>query len=68
MLKKIKILIKNIKQKMFYSRCYNNMEGIGIAVFGMCSGALKPNVREEICPKCSYFRNIGLTDLENKTE
>ena len=55
---KIKRFIAKIKKKMFYSRCYNKMEEIAIAAFGMCSGAYVPEYRKDECLSCPYFRDI----------
>jgi hypothetical protein len=55
---KLKRLIGRIKRRIFYSRCYNKMEGLGIAVFCMCSGALVPEYFVEKCLHCPYFTKI----------
>ena len=64
MSEKLKMLIRRIKTRTFYSRCYNKMEGLAIAVFGMCSGALNPEYYTEKCLCCPYFRQVK----ENKND
>lgn len=58
MITKIKTLITKIKTKIFYNRCYSRMEGLAIAVFGMCSGAYVEEYRKEKCSDCPYFRDL----------
>lgn len=55
---KLKKFVEKIKTRIFYSRCYNRMEGLAIAVFGMCSGAYVDKYRTEKCLDCPYFRNL----------
>lgn len=55
---KLKRFIGKIKTRIFYSRCYNKMEVLAIAVFGMCSGSLNPEYYIEKCLYCPYFRRI----------
>lgn len=38
MMKSLFNLISNIKKHLEYSRCYDYMEGKGVAIFGMCNG------------------------------
>ena len=57
---KIKTFITKIKTKIFYNRCYNRMEAIAIAVFGMCSGAYVEEYRKEKCSDCPYFRDLEI--------
>lgn len=58
MLDKIKRLIEKIKIRIFYNRCYSDMEGMAIAIFGMCSGSFSPIYRKENCSSCPYFREV----------
>lgn len=58
MIRKIKTLIDKITTNIFYSRCYNDMEAISIAVFGMCSGAYIEQYRKEKCSNCPFFRDL----------
>jgi hypothetical protein len=55
---KLKRLIRRIRTRIFYSRCYNKMESLAIAVFGMCSGALNPEYYTEKCLNCPYFIQV----------
>lgn len=50
--KRIEYHHKKIKRNM----CYDSMARAGIAVFGMCSGAMSDQYREENCCDCPYFR------------
>lgn len=65
MIEKMKMLISKIKTRIFYNRCYDKMEEMSIAVFGMCEGAVKFGIfdgayiekyRKEKCSSCPYFR------------
>ena len=67
MLGKLKMLIAKIKTRVSYNRCYDKMEEMSIAVFGMCEGAVKFGIfnddyieeyRKEKCSSCPYFRDI----------
>ncbi len=58
MLDKIKRYIEKIRTKIFYNRCYDNMESKLIAVFGMCAGKKSPAYRTEYCLSCPYFRDV----------
>lgn len=59
MIQKIKAFIAKAKKKMFYNRCYNNMECIAVAVFGMCAGARSVEYRKNHCYNCPYFTPVG---------
>ncbi len=57
MIDKIKRFIEKIRTKLFYNRCYDNMESKLIAVFGMCAGKDSLEYRKENCWSCPYFRD-----------
>lgn len=57
-MKFIRTLIHKIKQIIFYNRCYDKMENVCIAVFGMCYGKDDEEYRETYCKHCKYFRNL----------
>ena len=59
MIQKIKTLIAKVKRKWFYSRCYNNMECIAVAVFGMCSGATSVEYKKTYCKYCPYYTPLN---------
>lgn len=63
MFDKIKGFIAKIKTKRMLSKCYNEMESKGIAVFCMCSGKWHNlgdvcEIPYKQCTICPYFRNI----------
>ena len=62
MIEKIKTLLIKIKKRIFYNCCYNNMEAISIATFGMCSGMYNEKYRTDKCSDCPYFRDLRKDD------
>ena len=59
----IKGIIAKIKTKIMFSKCYNEMESKGIAVFGMCSGKWHKiddlyKVPYKQCTICRHFRIV----------
>lgn len=58
----IKSLVAKIKMKRMLTKCYNEMESKGIAVFGMCSGKWHTFDSFETpykqCTICRCFRDI----------
>ena len=53
-MKRISALFDKLKQWWRFSRCYNRMEGKGIAVFSMCCGNGLEEQRRQ-CVQCPYF-------------
>lgn len=58
MFRKLKILISEIQTRISYNLCYNKMESITSAAFGMCSGGYTEKYFKEKCTSCPYFRDI----------
>lgn len=59
----LKRIIAKIKLKIMLSKCYNEMEGKGIAVFGMCSGkwhkiGFSYSFPYKQCSICPHFRDV----------
>lgn len=55
-----------------YDKCYSNMEDIGIAVFGCCSG-LSGGTKDtdylwECCIDCPYFTLTDIKEKEKKND
>lgn len=67
MTEKIKTFIAKIKLRTMLTKCYNEMESRGIAVFGMCSGKWH-NINDSYkipckqCTICRYFREVKSND------
>lgn len=64
---RLKGFIAKIKLRIMLTKCYNEMEGEGIAVFGMCSGKWH-NINDfykfpyKQCTICRYFREVADND------
>ncbi len=60
---KLKRFIAKIKLRIMLTKCYNEMERKGIAIFGMCSGKWH-NTKDfyefshKQCTICRYFREV----------
>lgn len=59
----IKRILAKIKRQVKISKCYNEMEGKNIAVFGMCSGkwheiGFSYSFPYKQCSICPHFRNV----------
>ena len=67
MREKIKTFIAKIKLRIKHNKCYSEMEGKTIAVFGMCSGKRhllyigeneSITIPAKLCSVCPYFREV----------
>ena len=68
MKEKIKTFIAKVRLRIRHNRCYSEMEGKAIAVFGMCSGEYHfiyngetkqtKAIPHKLCSICPYFRNV----------
>lgn len=58
MLEKLSGWMTKVEQNMRYSRCYTDMEKIGVACMGLCSGDKFSNECKK-CPHYTFIPNIG---------
>ena len=62
MFERTKELIEKIKYRMSKEACYDEMEGRGIAVFGICNGVTGGDRFTDYlnysCVDCPYFKGL----------
>ena len=70
MLKKIKSTIAKVKHYFSHAHCYNQMEAVGIATFGMCSGLSggdkNSGYLQYQCIDCPHFVDVTDTNVGKK--